>query len=271
MGTLIAGLAVSHTAMMIRRFDANDAAHVRVHDAFDELRRELADLRPDAMVVVGSEHLNSFSYDAFPQLCLGVGSHCTGWGDAGVESAKLPIATGLADDLLRRGVHAGFDLAWAADPKLDHGFMAPLQLLRPEMDIPIVPVFQNASTEPLSPLWRCAQFGELVRTTVENRPADERVVVLGTGGLSHWVGTPRMGEINREFDEFFLSAVRSGDVDALTALDTAQITEQAGNGAQEVRNWVTVLAACRGHGSVVAYESVSDWATGIALARVSTS
>ena len=34
------------------------------------------------------------------------------------------------------------------------------------------------------------------------------MLLLGTGGLSHWVGTPGMGEINLAWDEAFLDCVR---------------------------------------------------------------
>jgi protocatechuate 4,5-dioxygenase beta chain/2'-carboxy-2,3-dihydroxybiphenyl 1,2-dioxygenase large subunit/2'-aminobiphenyl-2,3-diol 1,2-dioxygenase large subunit len=181
-------------------------------------------------------------------------------------------------------VAAGFDLAFSANPKIDHAFMAPLTLIRPEMDIPVVPVFQNANTEPLPPLWRSAQLGELLRDVITRRPAAETVVVLGTGGLSHWVGTPEMGQINSAFDERFLQHVRAGDLGAILAMKTADVLAEAGNGAPEICNWVTAMAAAsrqegwgvsepertaRGpRGVVLAYESVPDWATGIALARL---
>jgi protocatechuate 4,5-dioxygenase beta chain/2'-carboxy-2,3-dihydroxybiphenyl 1,2-dioxygenase large subunit/2'-aminobiphenyl-2,3-diol 1,2-dioxygenase large subunit len=268
MGVLVAGYGVSHTAMMIRKYRPEDALHQRVHHAFGRLREEIDRLAPDVIVVIGSEHLNSFGYEAFPQICVGIGETCTGWGDGGVASAQVPLAGGFAARLLEDGLEAGFDLAFSANPRLDHAFMAPLTLIRPEMDIPVVPIFQNANTEPLPPLWRSAQLGELIRDVVDRRPADERVVLLGTGGLSHWVGTPEMGAVNADFDGRFLGSVRAGELDAVVAMKIADVVAEAGNGAPEIRNWVTVMAAKPGPGVVLAYESVPDWATGIALARL---
>jgi protocatechuate 4,5-dioxygenase beta chain/2'-carboxy-2,3-dihydroxybiphenyl 1,2-dioxygenase large subunit/2'-aminobiphenyl-2,3-diol 1,2-dioxygenase large subunit len=293
MGSLVGAYATSHTAMIIRKFQPDNQVHVAVHQAFAQVRAEVDRLSPDVLVVVGSEHLNSFGYDSFPQICVGIGETATGWGDGGVASAEVPLAGAFAAQLLAEGVAAGFDLAFSANPKIDHAFMAPLTLIRPEMDIPVVPVFQNDNTEPLPPLWRCAQLGELLRDVITRRPAAERVVVLGTGGLSHWVGTPEMGQINSAFDERFLRHVRAGDLGAILAMKTADVLAEAGNGAPEIRNWVTAMAAAstrEGRGSsepewrpgpedertaraprgvVLAYESVPDWATGIALARLS--
>ena len=280
MARLVGAYATSHTAMIIRKFQPADPVHAAVHAAFGQVRREVDRLAPDVLVVIGSEHLNSFGYECFPQICVGIGEKATGWGDGGVPSAELRLAGDFAAQLLTEGVEAGFDLAFSANPRIDHAFMAPLTLIRPEMDIPVVPVFQNANTEPLPPLWRCAQLGELLREVIEHRPATERVVVLGTGGLSHWVGTPEMGRINTDFDDQFLQHVRAGDLPAILALKTADVLAEAGNGAPEIRNWVTAMAAASvgpaqdgapartPRGVVLAYESVPDWATGIALARL---
>jgi protocatechuate 4,5-dioxygenase beta chain/2'-carboxy-2,3-dihydroxybiphenyl 1,2-dioxygenase large subunit/2'-aminobiphenyl-2,3-diol 1,2-dioxygenase large subunit len=267
-GRLIAGYGASHTAMMIRTYDPAAADQRRIREAFETVRAEVDELAPDVVVIVSSEHLNSFFYDNFPQVCVGIGDTCTGWGDAGVPAAEVPLATGFASALLDAGVTRGFDLSWSADPRLDHGFMAPLTLIRPELDLPIVPIFQNASTPPLAPFWRSAQLGELIASVVAERPEGERVLLLGAGGLSHWVGTPGMGQVNVEFDDGFLDCVRRGAVDELLTWDVPWVTEEAGNGAQEIRNWVTVMAACPSPGTVTAYEPVTEWATGMALARL---
>lgn len=268
MGILVGGYGVSHTAMMIRKYNSGNAAHRAVYRAFEMLAEEVARLKPDVIVVVGSEHLNSFRYECFPQICVGIGQTCTGWGDGGVPKAEVPLAGEFGEQLLKEGVDRGFDLAFSANPRLDHAFMAPLTLIRPGMDIPVVPVWQNASTEPLPPLWRSAQVGQLLSDVVTKRPAGERVILLGTGGLSHWVGTPQMGTINTEFDARFLDAVRDGNLDEIVAMTASGIVAEAGNGAAEIRNWITVMAARPSAGKILAYEPVRDWATGIALAQL---
>lgn len=287
MGRLVGAYAASHTAMIIRKFEPGNEVHSAVHEAFAQVRAEVDRLAPDVLVVIGSEHLNTFGYGCLPQICIGIGHTAAGCGDGGVASATLPLAGDFAAQLLADGVSAGFDLAFSANPDIDHAFMTPLTLIRPEMDIPVVPVFQNASTEPLAPLWRCSQLGELLRDVISRRPAAERVVVLGTGGLSHWVGTPEMGRTNVAFDQAFLHDVRAGDLESIVRMTNAEIVAQAGNGAPEVRNWVTAMAAASEcgdrtepgfgagrrvpagrQGEVLTYRSVPDWATGIALARL---
>jgi hypothetical protein len=269
MGIIAGAYGVSHTALMIREYDATDAQHRRVHEAFAVVREEVARIAPDLVVVIGNDHMNSFDYNCLPQICVGIGESAVGWGDGGVASARLQLADNFAAQLLELGIEKGLDLAFAVNPRLDHGFMSPLTLIRPEMDIPIVPVFQNTSTPPLSPLWRAAELGNVIRDVVAGRPENERVVLLGTGGLSHWVGMPGAGTVNAGFDADFLALVRAGDVDAAAKLANAELIEAGGNGAPEIRNWVTVMASCRTPGTVIQYEPVANWGTGIALARLS--
>ncbi len=66
---------------------------------------------------------------------------------------------------------------------------------------------------------------------LRTQDAAARVAVLGTGGLSHWIGVPRTGDINENFDQDFLNCFVVGDVSGLVALDSDRVIEDAGNGA----------------------------------------
>lgn len=269
MGQLVGAYGVSHTAMIVRKYDPEQENQRRVHEAFAKLRDEIKALNPDTIVVVGSEHLLSFFYKNYPQYCVMVGKKCEGWGDGGIPSKEVAVSDQFAQFLLNTGVESGFDFSWSTDLKLDHGFMMPLHLLTPDMDYPIVPIFQNASTPPLPTFKRAKQLGELIRQVIDQRPKHERVVMFGTGGLSHWVGTPEMGQINEEFDQNVLRRFEQGDLEWLSGLQTDEVMTQAGNGAQEIRNWVTVMAAAQGSANVLLYEPVAEWSTGISLAKFS--
>jgi hypothetical protein len=118
--------------------------------------------------------------------------------------------------------------------------------------------------------------------------------VLGTGGLSHWVGSAtrrafmdrpagtrlgelaqhpvvldETGEINEEFDRWFLDQVAAGKLaDFAAAWTPERVEEVAGNGAQELRNWLTTAAiAGDGPARVLGYEPVREWLTGTAVVR----
>jgi protocatechuate 4,5-dioxygenase beta chain/2,3-dihydroxyphenylpropionate 1,2-dioxygenase len=124
---------------------------------------------------------------------------------------------------------------------------------------------------------RCYDFGRMLRGAIEASMSVRSVVVLATGGLSHWVGMPQAGQINEDFDRDFLVRLESGDGQRLTDYDDA-VLDAAGNGAHEIRTWL-VAAGAAGAASAasaagtagapfetLAYEPVSEWLTGTAVA-----
>src|SRR5262249_12602029 len=97
----------------------------------------------------------------------------------------------------------------------------------------------------------------------------ERVAILATGGISHDIATPRMGMVNREFDETLLSLMESGDPDKVVRYATDRV-HTAGNGAEEIRMWMAALGAAAGLPFKRAYyRAVNDWYTGIGIGHFS--
>ena len=95
----------------------------------------------------------------------------------------------------------------------------------------------------------------------------DKVWIPGAGGLSHWIGTPRIGDIEEEFDRWFLDRLEQGAVDELLDLPHDEI-ELAGNGAHEIRSWRAVAgAAAPARARTLAYEPVYPWITGMAVSR----
>jgi len=92
-------------------------------------------------------------------------------------------------------------------------------------------------------------------------------VELGQGGLSHWVGMARMGEINSDWDRDVLAMFTSGQGEELASWSRDQV-EAGGNGAHELRSWLTVAGAMEGHAAqVLAYEPVAAFVTGMGVLR----
>ena len=296
MATLVTSYATSHTALMIRAQAEADPRQVStVMRGFEQVRQRLKAAEPDALIVIGSDHGRTFMLDNMPSFCIGVGTECEGWGDAGVPNYTVKVHQDLACHLLKEAMNAGFDLSFSAEMRLDHGFMCPLHFILPQMDLPIVPLFVNCTARPMPTLQRCSELGSVLRSALDQRPKQERVAILATGGLSHTVPTldeflyrrkresdPTMeqrklakikefserglGRINEQFDRDVLDKLVRGRRDELTNLTTEQIEQQAGNGAQELRNWVALLGALPDRkAEVLVYEPVAKWLTGIAI------
>ncbi len=267
MAEIVAAMGAAHTGLMIRKFQAAPREQ-REHivEGFAQLRMILNQVAPDVLVVAGSDHLKTFFFDNMPAFCLGVGEQCEGWADAGVPKYRARIHRPLARALLTGALDAGFDLAFSYEMPLDHGFFGSLHFLTPDMDIPLVPLFVNSAVPPRPSLSRCYQLGEFLGRFIRSLDDDLRVAILGTGGLSHWVGVPGMGRVNESFDRWVLDLMCQGRAEELTRMSGEELEQRAGNGAHEIRNWLVALGAL-GSGQVrlCVYEPIAAWATGIAL------
>jgi len=188
MAKIVSAFAVSHAAVMVRTWDkAPQETRDTVGAGFKEISRRLHASRPDVVVLVGSDHYQSFFIDNMPAFCLALGNHSRGWGDGGIPVYQVNIANQPANALLEGLLEKGFDVAYSVDMPLDHAFITAVHLLMPECGIPLVPLFQNCVAPPLPTLKRCLQLGSAVREILDTLDDDLRVALIGTGGLSHAV------------------------------------------------------------------------------------
>jgi aromatic ring-opening dioxygenase catalytic subunit (LigB family) len=175
-----------------------------------------------------------------------------------IPKVKVAVDGALGRFLVSEGLENGVDFASSIDLPLDHAEVVPLSFLTPRWDIPIVPIVVNAFAPPMPSLRRCAQVGAFVREVVERWPEQKRVAVMGTGGLSHWVGLPEMGRVNAEFDRWFMDSLAAGKQSEIIGKYkmAEEIEAVAGNGGQEVRDWLAAAAAMPAtfRGQVLAYE-----------------
>lgn len=272
MGTLVWAAATAHTGAMMRApvRDAGDLERAqRVFAGFRELGASLAAARPDVLVVIATDHFLSFDYTVLPIFAIGAGERFDGWGEFGVPKRDYRGRAAFGAAIHAGMVGAGFDLVSARDMKLDHSFSCPLQLLLEGWDVPILPIYVNCTIEPLPTLRRCLDFGAALGDALRSQTVLQRIAVVGTGGLSHWVGMPSTGRINRDFDQRFLALFTTGRCDEIAQWDSSAVNESAGNGAAEIRNWIMAAAAARSRGArLLTYEPIAEWSTGIGVTEL---
>jgi len=265
-GTIAYSLAMSHAPGMASAPDAPPAwQRNRFFAAAHEARQRLEDARPDLIVAIAPDHFANFFVDNMPAFCIGLNERYGGpvekW--LGMDTLSVPGTPDFARQLLWTAFDDELEMAFSESLRLEHGLVVPLQLLRPEMDIPILWIMINCLVPPLPSLRRCNQLGQIIRKVVERRP--ERVAILGTGGLSHAPGAPEAGYIDEAFDRKFLALLNEGDSKGVVGLSDDRI-DKAGFGAWEIRPWVTVMGAVPERcGRVLAYEAVEEWDTGCAM------
>ena len=272
MAEVVVGIAASHApnlAVPSLMQGVKEEQYGTVKAGFAEARTLLEQARPDAIVIFSTDHFDRCFYDNLPPFLVGVGDTAEGPVNEWLKIPKvtLRVAGELGRFLVSEGLENGVDFASSAELGLDHAEVVPLSYLTPAWDIPIVPIVVNAFAPPMPSLKRCLQVGAFVGAVIERWPERKRVAVIGTGGLSHWVGLPGTGRVNAEFDRWFLGCLverRGTDVIAKYP-KPEELEKEAGNGGQEIRDWLAVAAAMPAHlkPRVLTYEPLPGCGIGV--------
>lgn len=233
-----------------------DAAPTDVQDVVVEtyrrLRQEIAAAKPDVLIVFANDHLANSRVRAYPDFLIGMAPEHRGpyeWFkpwiacDDYTVKGSPDVAGALLRGMTKRGIRM---FGEPANLKFDDNFSVPMLLTEMEgTGIAVVPVLQNCTVPPIPDQHRCYQVGEALADFIsEDLPADMRVALLGSGGLSHEPGGARYYFIDEEFDRWFLDLVASGDHEKLLRELTMERMEAAGSGGTaELLAWVVVLGA----------------------------
>jgi len=247
--------------MAAAREAAPDDQRERFLSAMGALRSAMIERAVTTTVIVSNEHFTNFFLESFPQVCVGIGEENRGPAEPwlGIEQDWVAGNPGLAASITAALLAQGHEPAFSSRLNKDHGIMTVFHELDPERRTRLVPILQNCAVPPLVPLARCWSLGRALRAAIDASPGDERVALIGAGGLSHWVGTPRVGDIDEEFDRWFLGILARGEAEAILEMDDDEIV-LAGNGAHEIRSWLTVAGATAPAAArILAYEPIREW------------
>lgn len=259
MAEIVAAMASVHSPLLTSApHMADEAMWAKIHRGFNTLRDTLVASGADTVVVFSDEHFNALDPRRYPSFGVVTAESSSGpvenWLGIPRGSIKARFVPELAEAILSEGMRQGFDLTRIGEAGLDHGFVTCLHFLTPRWDLSYLWLIQNCVLPPLPSVGRCYDFGRMVGEAIRNWGGARRVAVLGTGGLSHAVGTPDMGRVDRQFDMRFLDLLCANSP-ALRNITDADI-EPIGNGTHEIRNWVAVAGAVAGaKGEVVMYET----------------
>ena len=217
MATIIGAVACSHTPTIGFAFDKNkqgDPVWAPIFEAFAPVQQWLAEKKPDVLFFIYNDHVSSFFFDHYSAFSLGVGERHE-VADEGGGARELPPLAGhpaLARHIGRSLVADEFDMSFFQDRALDHGVFSPMSLLcphKPAWPVPVIPLQVGVLQSPVPSARRCYRLGQALRRAIESYPADIRVAIVATGGLSHQVHGERAGFNNTAWDAQFLSSSRT--------------------------------------------------------------
>jgi len=249
MAKIIGGITTSHVPAIGRAIAKNlqqDPYWKPFFDGFIPVRNWLAEVKPDVVIVVYNDHGLNFFLDKMPTFSIGAAPEYRnadeGWGIPTVPA--FPGDPALSWHLIESLVGEEFDLTTCQEMKVDHAFTLPMALLWPDQQWPVrtVPVCINTVQDPLPSAARCYKLGQALGRAVASWPGDEKVVVLGTGGLSHQLDGERAGFINKPFDLKFMASLVDDPLWA-TQFNTRQLVEQAGTQGVELLMWLATRGA----------------------------
>jgi 2,3-dihydroxyphenylpropionate 1,2-dioxygenase len=206
--------------------------------------------RPDALIVVADDHLNAFSFNAVPALCVRIGRHVDRMVQEEPEAfdkvldgmpERYALHEELANRILEEGLAASFDLALSWEAPIDHAFLSPVMTMFGSQPVtPLVPIWVNCFVAPQPTAARCFAFGQHIAGVVARSPWN--VGIIATGGLSHFpeLLLPRVGESDVVFDQKLLHWLRTGEHDPLRSLTTSELHKA---GEHELLNWMALIGA----------------------------
>lgn len=250
MARIVAGVATSHIPAVGAAFDhgkTEEPYWKPVFEGYEFGKRWIAEQKPDVVILVYNDHASAFSLEMIPTFAIGCAESFApadeGWGPR-----QVPVVQGhpeLAWHIAQSTILDEFDMTIVNKMEVDHGLTVPLSLLFGKVDAwpcKVIPLAVNVVQYPPPTGNRCYNLGKAIRRAVESFDPDLKVMIWGTGGMSHQLQGPRAGLINAEFDQAFLDDLTK-DPAGLAKRPHIDYVREAGSEGIELVMWLIMRGA----------------------------
>lgn len=256
MAKILGGITTSHIPAVgnaIAKELYDDPYWKPFFDGYPKVHAWLEENRPDVVINIYNDHGLGFFLDRMPTFAIGAAheyqNEDEGWGIPKLD--PFPGYPELSWHIIESMVADEFDITSCQELPVDHGFTVPMQLFWPgaphHPHMPkAVPISANTVQHPIPTLKRALDFGRALHKALLSWPGDDKIVVLGTGGLSHQLDGARAGFINKEFDQYCLDNIVSNP-DELTKITRMELVEKAGAQGTEFLMWMMMRGALGEH------------------------
>lgn len=250
MAKIVAGVTTSHVPAVGAAIDnkrTDEAYWQPLFEGYEPSKKWIAEVKPDVVILVYNDHASAFSLQMIPTFALGCAAEFPpadeGWGPR-----PVPVVQGHPDLACHIGeslILNEFDMTIVNEMTVDHGLTVPMSLLfgePAEWPVQVIPLAVNVVQYPPPTGKRCYELGKAIRRAVESFDEPLKVVIFGTGGMSHQLQGPRAGLINQEFDRRFLDSL-ANDPASLTRLRHVDYMREAGSEGVEMVMWLIMRGA----------------------------
>ncbi len=265
------------------------------HERCQKAIRKLGDLyeehQPDIAIVVGNDQMEVFTNEHVPAFAVFWGPYVEGIPrtpeflaklQPGIARAELdrtpsvytqyPCSPDLGRHIIETAMAENFDVSQMTrlstgeigSNAAPHAYGFVYRRVMRDHVVPHVPIFVNTFYPPNQPrAGRCYDFGRMLARAIASWPGDQKVVVIASGGLTHFV-------VNESFDHIVIEAMKKSDAGTLSNLPE----EMFQSGTSEIKNWITVAGVMAEAGLamtlvdyVPCYRSEAGSGSGMGFAR----
>lgn len=251
MAQLAAIIGITHNPFMPRLFSQPERppGAAKVMERIAMMREKLRRAKPDVLVTIGNDHLHQFFMDNMPAFMIGKmdaydGTFYDEIREFGLPTHRIPGDTELSEEIMEGAFDRGVDFAYSNELTIDHSIIVPLMFVRPEMDLPIVPILTNCIAPPLPRPKRFYEVGQAIRAVIDGLQTNKRIAVIVSGHLSLEVGGPKQFErrlLDPEFDAAAVGWIRRGDIQGAAEGCTPEKMLKAGNMTTGYLNFLMMM------------------------------
>ena len=194
MANVAAAMAMTHSPGLTGWFDAAPREEqVMALSAFEKMRAHLDESAVDLLLIIGNDHLLNWPIGNTPEYTVGIDGEHNGpadWYDGWLDLKKYCVKghAPLARHIVNESARYGLSMAYKRDMQFDDSISVPVTHLNPNMGRPIIPITLNCTVPPIPELRRAYEVGRILRSVIDDYEGEERIAVVGTGGLSHEPG-----------------------------------------------------------------------------------
>ena len=251
MAQIVSIIGITHNPFMPRLFKQaqQPPGAAKVKERIAMMREKLAEAKVDVLVCIGNDHLHQFFMDNMPAFMIGKMEQYDGTfydeeREFGLPKCKLQGDLDVSDAIMEGAFDRGVDFSYSNELTIDHSIVVPMMFVRPEMDIPIVPILTNCIAPPMPRAKRYFEVGKAIRAAIDSLPTNKRIGVLVSGHLSLEIGGPKMFEprlTDPNFDANAVGWIVNGDIDAAAANCAPDKMLQYGNMTSGYLNFIMMM------------------------------
>ena len=251
MAQIVSIIGITHNPFMPRLFKQaqQPPGAAKVKERIAMMRQKLAEAKVDVLVCIGNDHLHQFFMDNMPAFMIGKMEQYDGTfydeeREFGLPKCKLQGDLDVSDAIMEGAFDRGVDFSYSNELTIDHSIVVPMMFVRPEMDIPIVPILTNCIAPPMPRAKRYFEVGKAIRAAIDSLPTNKRIGVLVSGHLSLEIGGPKMFEprlTDPNFDANAVGWIVNGNIDAATEACAPEKMLQYGNMTTGYLNFIMMM------------------------------